>query len=368
MRIVVAALPTAPGGGLTLIHDLLEAWTQEDELLLLAWRPASINALGKTGHTISPVEARSTPEAMARLWRIPAAVRRFQPDVVWSQAARLPWAAIPQAVHWRDIGSFEPVHRPSVRRRARRVRESSDLRRADLRVFNSDAILAAACNAHPAVKSLPSVVVPNGLRLEAFLAVADQPAPDDRTLRVLLPQSDSPHKQNPLAAEVIARLAEELPGDFDSIRLLVPGAGEYQDLRQRLADHELEQALELRGPLTRGEMADLYAESDVVLITSAGESFCNPAIEAAAAARPLVAPPIPALRETAGPLGRLTESWEAGALTEAIRAATATRVSAPLAQAARRHAQGFTAASSSAALRAHLDKMRQRPAPVSPDR
>jgi glycosyltransferase involved in cell wall biosynthesis len=368
VRIVVAALPTAPGGGLTLVHDLLESWTTADELLVLAWRPATVDALRKTGHRISLVEAGSTPAAIARLWRMPAAVRRFQPDVVWSQAARLPWTAIPQAVHWQDIGSFEPVHRASVRRRVRRVRESSDLRRAHLRVFNSNAILAAAEKAHPAVKRLPSVVVPNGLRLEEFHAAADRRKPDDTTLRVLLPQSDSPHKQNPLAADVIARLAEELPPGSTNVRLLVPGAGEYRDLRRRLAFYGLEQALDLRGPLSRHEMADLCAESDVVLITSRGESFCNPAIEAAASARPLVAPPIPALREVAGPLGHLAASWEADALTEAIRAATAVRPSSSQAEAARRHSLRFTAASSAAALRAHLAEMLERHALASDQR
>jgi glycosyltransferase involved in cell wall biosynthesis len=368
MRIVVAALPTAPGGGLTMLHDLLEAWPKADELLVLAWRPATVDALRGTGHTVSRIEARSTVEAVARLWRMPALVRRFQPEVTWSQAVRLPLAATPQAVHWRNILSFEPVQQPSIRMRVRRVRESADLRRADLRVFNSEAILEAAARAHPAIKDRPSVVVPNGLRLEQFLAAGERATPEDGTLRVLLPQSDSPHKQNPVAAEVIARLASALPPGFSSIRLLVPGAGAYRDLRQCLARHGLEQVLDLRGPLTRGEMADLYAQSHVVLLTSKGESFCNPAIEAAAASRPLVAPPIAALRETAGPLGFLTDSWQPDALTQAIRTAIATGTAQALSQQARKHAQEFTAASSAATLRCHLVNMRHRLRLASPDR
>jgi glycosyltransferase involved in cell wall biosynthesis len=368
MRIVVAALPTAPGGGLTMLHDLLEAWPKADELLVLAWRPATVDALRRTGHTVSRIDAGSTVEAIARLWRMPALVRRFQPEVTWSQAVRLPWAATPQAVHWRDIGSFEPVHRPSLRRRARHVRESADLRRADLRVFNSRAIREAAARAHPAVKDRPSVVVPNGLQLEQFLAAGDRATPEDGTLRVLLPQSDSPHKQNPLAAEVIARLADALPPGFSSIRLLVPGTGEYRDLRQSLARHGLERVLDLRGQLTRGEMADLYAQSHVILLTSRGESFCNPAIEAAAALRPLVAPPIAGLRETAGPLGILTDSWQPDALAKAIKTALAMRAARTLSQEARKHAQEFTAASSAAALRTYLVDMRHRLHSASPDR
>lgn len=354
MRIVVQALPTAPGGGLTLMHDLLEAWPTEDELLVLAWRGATVDALRETRHTVVSVKARSTPEAVARLWRRPAVIRRFRPDVVWSQAVRLPWRAIPQAVHWQDIGSFAPVHRGSVRRRVRRLRESSDLRRADLRVFNSHAIRAAAVTSHPVIEHLPNVVVPNGLRLGPFSAAADRSAIDDGILRILLPQSDSPHKQNGLAADVVARVAKDLPQGFSSVTLLVPGAGEYRDLADRLAQHGLGHALDLRGPLDRGAMADLYAESNVVLITSRGESFCNPAIEAAAVGRPLVAPPIPALRESGGPTALLAGSWDADALAEALTLAVALTASAPLLEAAWTHARTFTAAASSTALRASL--------------
>jgi glycosyltransferase involved in cell wall biosynthesis len=368
VRIVVQALPTAPGGGLTLMHDFLEAWPTEDELLVLAWRGATVDALRETGHTVVPVKATSTPEAVARLWRRPALVQRFRPDVVWSQAVRLPWRATPQAVHWRDIGSFAPVHRRSVRRRVRRLRESSDLRRADLRVFNSHAILEAAVASQPEINHLPSVVVPNGLRLEPFSAVADRPAIDDGILRIILPQSDSPHKQNGLAADVVARVTEDLPPKFCSVRLLVPGAGVYLDLADRLAQHGLGHTLELRGPLDRRAMADLYAESNVVLITSRGESFCNPAIEAAAVGRPLVAPPIPALRESGGPMARLAGSWDAAALAEALKLAVDARASASLLERAFAHAGTFTAAASSTALRTSLSATLDRCAGPSSNR
>lgn len=360
MRIIVQALPTAPGGGLTLVRDLLGAWDPQDDLLVLAWRSATVDALTQTGHPVLAVKARSTPEAVVRLRRPPNVVRRFEPEAVWSQAVRIPWEGFPQAVHWRDIGSFERVHRPSIRRRVRRLREAADLKDADLRVFNSHAILAAATARHPVIADLANVVIPNGLELAPFLAAGEFDAPGDRVLRILVPQSDSPHKQNELAAEVAVRVAGTLPKGFTSMKLIIPGAGEYRGVRSCLAAAGLAESLDLPGPLSREEMPSLYAEADVVLITSRGESFCNPAIEAAAAARPLVGPPIPALRETAGPMGHLTNSWRADSLTDAVKAAARVRDAAAK-EAARAHAMRFSATASATALRACLASMDQAP-------
>jgi glycosyltransferase involved in cell wall biosynthesis len=358
MRIVVSALPTAPGGGLTLMRDLLESWQADDELLVLAWRPSTVDALRETGHTVIPVKARTTPEAVARLWRLPDVVCQFRPDVVWSQAVRLSWAAIPQAVHWQDIGSFEAVHRPSIRRRVRRLRESSDLRRADVRVFNSHAIHIAAMKAHPGITQLQNVVVPNGLRLESFFVAGNRPPTNDGTLRILLPQSDSPHKRNALAAEVIARVARRLPPKYLKIRLIIPGTGAFEDVQRVLAREGLEELLDLRGALSRSRMSDLYAESNVVLITSRGESFCNPAVEAAAAGRWLVAPPLPVLSETGGPMALLAPSADPDDLADGVLQVAAHEPDDVVRERAQAHAKGFTADSCAGALRSVLEGMR----------
>lgn len=280
--------------------------------------------------------------------------------MVWSQGVRLPWQRIPQAVHWRDIGSFEKVHRPSLRRQVRRFREASDIHRADLRVFNSTAMLEAAAKAHPRIARLENVIVPNGLRLEPFLDAGGQSKDGDGTLKILLPQSDNPHKQNELAAEVICRVSRRLPSRFARVRLIVPGAGEYLGLKRVLAHHGLTGALDLRGHVTRHGMAELYAEAHLVLVTSRGESFCNPAIEAAAAGRWLVAAPLPVLRETGGPMSWIASSDDPQTLADGVLRVAELGQDEALRQQARAHAKGFAAATSAAALRSELEQLVRR--------
>jgi glycosyltransferase involved in cell wall biosynthesis len=350
MRVLVQALVAAPGGSVTVLRDLVAAWPAEDDLLVVCWRPEAAALLHDTGHDVITVPARSTVGALARLQVArPAAVRRFDADVVWSQAILVAALGRPQAVHYRDIGSFLAIHPDTLRQRLKERRERHDLHRADLRLYNSASLRDAAHTRHPGIAALPHAVVANGLDLEPVLAAAE-PARRHRTtdggdgiLRILLPQGDAPHKRNPVAAAVLAELlADRLDGMVD-VRLTVAGAGDYADLRQALDTADLTDRVSFAGYVPRPAMGRLYATHDLVLLTGAAESFGNPIIEAHAAGRPVVMPPFAVARELAGPFSTIADDDGGAALARAVRAALAAPADAEMDARARTFAEGFSA-------------------------
>jgi len=357
MRILVQGLVAAPGGSLTVLRDLVAAWPDGDELLVLCWRPAAAEALATTGREVRRLPARSTGEALLRLRpRLGGILRAFAPDVVWSQAvAVVRRVGPPEAVHYRDVGSFVPIHGRSPRRALKERIERRDLGRADLRIFNSGVVRDAVLARHPEVARLPSAVVHNGLDLAPFAGLARAPRRPGPP-RLLLPQSDLHHKRNPLAADVLLAVRAADPALADTT-LEVAGAGAYADLRTRLAALGLTEAVTFLGHVPRDRMVHAYADADAVLITSSGESFCNPIVEAHAAGRPVVLPPLPIARELDGPIGLVAAGDDAAALAASAVAAlrqppTPDRIAAAAAFAGR-----FTAAQAAGRLRALLSSL-----------
>jgi hypothetical protein len=66
VRVLVQGLVAAPGGSLTVLHDLVAAWPDEDELLVLCWRPAAAEMLATTGRDVQRLAVRSTGEGLLR--------------------------------------------------------------------------------------------------------------------------------------------------------------------------------------------------------------------------------------------------------------------------------------------------------------
>lgn len=358
MRVLVQGLVAAPGGSLTVLRDLVAAWPAEDDVHVVCWRPAAAAALATTGRPVVRIPARSTGEALLRLrarWRGLRA--ELRPDVVWSQATAVTRrGGPPEAVHYRDVGSFVPLHGMSPRRALKERIERRDLVRADLRLFNSAVVRDAAVARHPAIATLPSAVVHNGLDLTPFAGLAAAPRRPGPP-RLLLPQTDHPHKRNALAADVLARVRAAGP-DLAGTTLAVAGTGAYADLRSRAAALGVADAVTLLGYLPRPAMARAYADADAVLITSAGESFCNPIVEAHAAGRPVVLPPLPVAVELGGPATVLAASGTAADLGDAT--VRVLRSPGAAGDAGPRYAAGFSADRAAGHVRALLSSLATR--------
>lgn len=319
---------------------------------MVCWRRSAAALLGDTGHEVSAIRAASTVGALMTLAATPpAAVRRFMPDVVWSQAVRLPRTAAPQAVHYRDIGSFTDLHPRTARLRTKARAEARDLARSDLVIANSETLRNAMLQRHATLDPQKVTVVHNGLDLEDFASAPRSTPSSQRPLRLLLPQSDAPHKRNDLAADVLHHLVIDPPSPFESVHLDVLGAGTYADLLARARELGIESAVSLHGYRTRARVANAYRAADVILITSAGESFCNPIIEAHAVGRSIVSADFAVARELAGPASIITPP-RAVSMAAAVRDAVS--APGPDAVACRDHAERFDSSVQSDRLRTEL--------------
>jgi glycosyltransferase involved in cell wall biosynthesis len=356
MRVVAQAITAAKGGSVTVLRDLVANWDRHDELVVMCWREDVATTIREAGVEVDLVPARSTAHALIRLTRDTGLVRRHRPDVVWSQALLVPFDG-PQVLHLRDIGVFDRTHRATPREIARRARIRRDISRADRTVVNSATMADAVRTSSQRLSDLVLEVIPNGLDLTAFLEIPPPDPTEHRDLRILLPQSDHPHKRSDLAAEVLEQVAQRLPPRFTGVRLAIPGGSPHLPLRSALAERGLSGRADFMGHVDRTAMARLYAACDVVLLTSATESFCNPAIEAAAAGRWLVAPPLPVLRETGGPMALIAPSAEPEHLTDGVVRAASLGHAESFRERARHHASGFTATQCASALRSIFEHL-----------
>lgn len=303
MRVLVQALTAAPGGSINVLATLLRSWSSDDEIVCLAWRPQMVTTLRETGHEVLAIEANSTPAAM---WRTMIshrrAVERWRPDIIFSQQYLLPGMSVPQAVHHRNLLRFEPIESPSLKARGRDAAVVETLRRSTISIFNSYALRDAAVRRWPHLDVNRAAVLHNPVDVEDFEQATHRR--DPRKVRILVPQSDMHHKRNDLAVEVLYRLIRHLraQGDPRQAEMTFVGTGGYAQVRDA-ADHlGLRDYIRLPGYLARPDLAAVYHESDVALITSCKESFCNPIVEAHAAGLPIVTTPLPIFGEVWGPL------------------------------------------------------------------
>lgn len=267
-----------------------------------------------------------TPLRLARL------LRRQHVDVVHAhgQDAAIVAAAIRPFTRARLVITrhvlAEPAHDARERLRAG----------AALRAFRlADAVVAvsrAAAERLAALASIPLAeirVLPNGVELDRF-----EPAklgPWRERVRaelnvtasdplVLMPAVMREGKGHDVMLEAAATLRARVPG----IRILLAGDGELEpDLRRRA--RALQHTITFLG--RRTDIPDLMAACDLVVLPSDAEALPTVLIEAAAAARPVVATRVGGTPEVVrdGETGVLVPSSEPAALADTIAALLADR-------------------------------------------
>lgn len=352
VRILVQAATAAPGGSLTALTRMLEAWPEADELLVAAWRTSSLEAFRGSGLQVVQLRGHSTPEAIftARI-RLRSTVRSFVPDVIWGQQYYLPGYQQPQVIHQRNLLRFTGDH-SSIVSRLRDIGSAYGLRRARSLVFNSQALLKAAMERYGWLRDRDCHVVYNPVEL-----VPEDKARrvSDAIVRVLLPQSDAPHKRCEWVPRIVASLREMDAFVAERVQVRVAGLGTYRELRAEARRLGVERNIVLLGYLSRQELVEEYRQSDLVMITSRAESFCNPVIEAHSAGRPVVAPELPVLRELQGPLLELVPSADPPRMANRVlRSIQAGEPSVTARERAKSFAAQFTSAKQAAQLRAVL--------------
>lgn len=229
---------------------------------------------------IEPLELRARSQEWRMLARVPLLLRRLRPALVHFQHVLPPFLPCPAVVTVHDLSfAREPglmgrrdglVFRtlvPRAARRARCVLTVSERTATDLRELYGVPTTRIAITPN----GVDPVFVPGkGAGGYALFVGAVQP------------------RKDPLAA-LAAAVATGLP-------LVVAGppkdAELAAELRRRGAD--------LRGYVTKEELARLYREAACLVLPSRFEGFGLPVVEAMASGTPVVAADEPALREVAG--------------------------------------------------------------------
>ena len=126
-------------------------------------------------------------------------------------------------------------------------------------------------------------IVPLGLELDALTALP-APARANKSIGFGFVGRLVPIKNVPLLIEAFARVHRQLP----ATRLIVVGDGEVRaDAERMIAEHDLQSAIELTG--WREDLATVYRQFDILVLTSLNEGTPVAVIEAMAAALPVVA-------------------------------------------------------------------------------
>ena len=204
------------------------------------------------------------------------------------------------------------------------------LEKADWVVACSRAMMAEARHSVPAIASSSSVVY-NGAdpREREPLPLPDEP-------RLLCLGDLEPHKGFDLALHTLALLRARFP----ALRLTVGGEGSARAELERLAVAAgVRDGVDFLGAVPHDEVPDVIDGATVVLVPSRRESFGLVALEAALAARPVVATRVGGLEEVVshGEAGLLVEPESSAALAEAVARLLADRDLAVRLGAAARH-------------------------------
>lgn len=105
-----------------------------------------------------------------------------------------------------------------------------------------------------------------------------------------------PRKRIDVLLKAVAIMAKK----YEDLQLIRIGGDFTTEQKELVRSLGLVDRVRVMPRLTRGEVADWYRRSDVVLITSEAEGFGLPVIEALACGASVVASDIPVLRETGG--------------------------------------------------------------------
>jgi glycosyltransferase involved in cell wall biosynthesis len=252
---------------------------------------------------VQPVELSTPVQELRMAWSLPRLLRRLRPAVAHFQHA-LPLACpCPAVVTIHDL-SFErePEHMgardrfvfrrvvPRAARRAARVITVSERTKRDL--VELYRVPAGRIAVTP--NGVDPVFRPDGARRGEY---------------VLFVGAIQPRK-DPLVA---VRAAEEA-----GLPLVVVGPAKDAELARELE----RRGADVRGYVTKDELAELYRGAACLVFPSRFEGFGLPVLEAMASGTPVVATPDPALREVAGDAALYAE---AAALGDAVRRALADR-------------------------------------------
>jgi glycosyltransferase involved in cell wall biosynthesis len=323
LRVVVEAVATAPGGGLSYLRSQLPELERQGISLLVFARPAVAadlrDALRSPASAVRVVDPGSRVSRLRFIHiRLAAEARRWHADVLYCPGSTAPLRSrgIPAVVCVQNPHLFRADAPRSLRMAiARPVAWLSALRAAEL--VHISASTAAEFSRHSALRRSYSIVLSGLGQVEQ----ASRPATGTRRDAIVVVSNLYAYKR---IDEVLAAFAAE-PGLHDSYELVIAGDELEVGLRQRLEDLACvlgcAKNVLFTGFLKKAELVDLYSRAAVLVSASREEAFPLPPGEALAMAIPVVLSDIPPHRELYGRWARLVTPGDVAGLGRAMLAA-----------------------------------------------
>lgn len=243
-------------------------------------------------------------------------LRRVRPDVVYVNTVTIPgWLLVARASGRPVLAHVHEAekHLPAVVR----IALAAPLLFASAVVANSRATAEVLVGAVPALRRRTRVVY-NGVPGPDAGPVRRTPS---AAARLLVVGRLSRRKGCHVAVDAVARLrAAGADVRLDFVGAVFPGYEPYQDeLHARIADLGLTDVVRLRG--FQASVWAAYADADIAVMPSFGESFGNAAVEAQLAGRPVVVSGVQGLLEIveSGRTGLVVPPDDPAALAGALR-------------------------------------------------
>ncbi len=275
------------------------------------------------GRSLSPVRDIKT------LWKVYQLIRERQPDVVHTHAAKAgfvgrvaAWmAGVPVIVHTFHGHVFRGYFSPS-RTRIFIWLERLTARLSDTIITLSDGLRRELAEEYHITRKGRITVLPLGLDLEPFIQTprhqgqfraAWNISPDAPLVGII--GRLTPIKNHTLFLKAAQRLRQQFP----AARFVIVGDGESRrDIEAKVDELGLRPAVILTG--WQKDMAPIYSDLDVLVVTSINEGTPVVVIEALANCCPVVSTEVGGLPDLLdhGKLGRLTPSDDVEAMSQAI--------------------------------------------------
>lgn len=330
MNIAINAISMHPGGGLTVLLGLLEAWrafANELSITVLANDPKTLAAIQAIDwvQTVAPIDVGSSVsrQYMWQNYRLGHELVRRRVDILLTNNHFVYNVPCRQIVHhhnaWRFVTNEDlPKKGFGVGDFVRDWTARKALRAASANVFVSSYLRRRAESFVPS--SAPrNYTIPNALPdavVDAALSIPFRPQPLPQLLVI---QSANVHKDNPTAIRTVAELVRLAP-EVDW-RLKIAGSegrGSQQPLRNLAREQGVEDRITWCGFCSHEQLDALFKESLCLVSTSILEAGPLPVIEAMARRCVPVAARIPAVEEFIAGGGVLVEPFRSDLFAQAI--------------------------------------------------
>lgn len=330
LKLVINAIPTRPGGGLTVLMGLLEAWREAGyplHVTVLASAAQTLDAIRDSGFAdaVDPVLVGSgvMRQYLWENFRLGKLVRQYRPDVLLTNNLYIHNIPCAEVVHHQDLWRFVDTRSSLISRsipgeRVRNWSAAKALRYATANVFVSNYIRHQAERLVPGSASRNHVIY-NGLSAEILQAAASMGDHYDGRPNLMAIQSANRHKDNPTLLKTLAALVEKAP-DVDW-RLDVAGGhgrGSWAPFQEMAGELNIEDRITWHGHCSQQELATLLRRSLCLVFTSILESFGLPPLEAMAQRCPTVAAKATAIPEIVRDAGILVEPMCPDAFSDAV--------------------------------------------------